>query len=104
MIEDPERTVLAAINLACTTSAPVSWNPSKPLTTHKPPYPTEDLIRRSFLYSMMTETGTTTDNKAPTKAPAEEPKEAVESKSIATGRGRRRTTAAEKAKLLDLDI
>ena len=100
MIEDPERTILSAINLACTTSAPDNWNPSKPLIIHKPPYPTEDLIRRSALYRMMTESGSGVDAHQLTAAKAsnEELQTVTETKSVATGRGRRRTTAADKAK------
>lgn len=43
------------MNLSITTGAPKAWTPAQPLLIHKPPYPTEDLIRRSALYQLMTQ-------------------------------------------------
>ena len=99
VIKDPESAILASMNLALTTGAPSGWNP---LINHKPPYPTEDLIRRSALYQMMTQS-----------VPAEVAKESVEVKSenaapysaAAPVRSRRRGAAnVDKSKLLDLDL
>ena len=78
------------MNLAITTGAPAGWNPSQPLINCKPPYPTEDLIRRSALYQMMTQSVST----EPEKKPAEV--EEVEVKPVAAAapmRTRRRGAA-----------
>ena len=102
VIKDPESAILASMNLALTTGAPSGWNPSQPLINHKPPYPTEDLIRRSALYQMMTQS-----------VPAEVAKDSVGVKSenaapysaAAPVRSRRRGAAnVDKSKLLDLDL
>lgn len=90
------------MNLAITTGAPDGWNPSQPLINCKPPYPTEDLIRRSALYQMMTQPVST----EPEKKPAEV--EDLEVKPVAAAapmRTRRRGAAnADKSKLLNLDL
>ena len=85
------------MNLAITTGAPVDWNPSLPLITNKPPYPTEDLIRRSALYQMMTQQPANESQPIPTTLD-----DVTEAKTAAPIRGRRR--AADKSKLLDLDL
>lgn len=102
MINDPESTILASMNLALTTGAPKGWTPSQNLMTHKPPYPTEDLIRRSTLYQMMTQSTTvssvvlqeSTKDAAPTEVKP----------AAAPVRSRRRGAATDKSKLLDLDL
>lgn len=102
VINDPESAILGSMNLAITTGAPVGWTPSQPLINNKPPYPTEDLIRRSALYQMMTQS-----------APAEVENKAMEMEtedlkpiaSTAPVRSRRRGAAnGDKSKLLDLDL
>lgn len=103
VIKDPESAILGSMNLAITTGAPMGWNPSQPLINNKPPYPTEDLIRRSALYQMMTQS-----------APAELEKKSIEledenmkpvAATAAPVRSRRRGAASgDKLKLLDLDL
>lgn len=94
------------MNLAVTTGAPAGWTPNQPLFTNKPPYPTEDLIRRSALYQMMTQPTAIQSQDQPTKSKlSEEVSISIESKSAAAPtRGRRRGAAADKSKLLDLDL
>ena len=104
VIKDPESALIASMNLAITTGAPVGWTPDQPLITHKPPYPTEDLIRRSALYRMMTQPVATQSQDQSIKS-SENPSEKTQSKpSAASTRGRRRGAAEDKSKLLDLDL
>jgi hypothetical protein len=93
------------MNLAITTGAPVGWTPDMPLITNKPPYPTEDLIRRSALYQMMTHPTSIQSQDQSTKA-SEDISILTQSKPVtAPTRGRRRgAAAADKSKLLDLDL
>ena len=90
------------MNLAITTGAPIGWTPSQPLINSKPPYPTEDLIRRSALYQLMTQLVPTESERKPTES------DNVEVKPVAAAapvRSRRRGAAnADKSKLLDLDL
>lgn len=105
VINDPEKALIASMNLAVTTGAPAGWTPDQPLITNKPPYPTEDLIRRSALYQMMTQPTANQSHKQPTKSAEEAVLMPTESKpSAAPTRGRRRGAAADKSKLLDLDL
>lgn len=94
------------MNLAITTGAPADWNPSLPLLNNKPPYPTEDLIRRSALYQMMTQQqhpAAPSASSQPAQSAAEQSAQEIpEVKASAPVRGRRR--AADKSKLLDLDL
>ena len=104
VIKDPESALIASMNLAVTTGAPVGWTPDQPLITNKPPYPTEDLIRRSALYQMMTQPIATQSQDQSTKT-SEEISISTEYKpSVVPLRGRRRGTATDKSKLLDLDL
>lgn len=106
VIKDPESALIASMNLAVTTGAPAGWTPDQPLITNKPPYPTEDLIRRSVLYQMMTQPTANQSQEQPTKSSEEEVSIPTESKPVAAPtRGRRRgAAAADKSKLLDLDL
>lgn len=44
----------SAASLALTTHAPPGWDQKSPIWPYRPPYPTEDLIRSSLLFSSMT--------------------------------------------------
>lgn len=39
--------------IAVTSCPPVGWTPDQPLRLHRPPYPTEDLMRASKLFAIM---------------------------------------------------
>lgn len=56
--------------LALTKGPPLNWVQGAPLAQHRPPYPTEDLMRSSLLFQ-------TTNLAKPSQAP-DEPKEHVE--------------------------
>ena len=92
------------MNLAVTTGAPKGWTPDQPLITNKPPYPTEDLIRRSALYQMMTQPTTVQSQEQSTKAAEEKSVSAEVKPTTAPMRSRRRGAATDKFKLLDLDL
>lgn len=92
------------MNLAVTTGAPAGWTPDQPLVTNKPPYPTEDLIRRSALYQMMTCSTTTKPQDQSAKASEEISISKVSKPAVVPIRGRRRGTETDKSKLLDLDL
>lgn len=93
---------MASKNLAVTTGAPKGWTPAQPLMTNKPPYPTEDLIRRSSLYQMMVQPSSVTASKSDEIVQTTKPESVIEAKPV---RSRRRgATAADKSKLLDLDL
>jgi hypothetical protein len=104
VINDPENAILASMNLAMTTGAPEGWTPEQPLVTNKPPYPTEDLIRRSALYQMMTQPSNVQSQDQTTKASEETPVLTETKPAAAPVRSRRRGAAADKSKLLDLDL
>ena len=90
------------MNLSVTTGAPRGWTPSQPLITHKPPYPTEDLIRRSALYQLMTMTQSSilaVNSQAPIESLSE-----TKNTAAPIIRSRRRGPAADKSKSLDLDL
>lgn len=104
MINDPESAILASMNLAMTSGAPEGWTPDQQLVTNKPPYPTEDLIRRSALYQMMTQPSNVQSQNQPTKTSENTPVPTETKPVTAPVRGRRRGAAADKSKLLDLDL
>ena len=89
--------------MALTCSAPRGWKPGAPLLPHRPPYPTEDLIRQSALFSLMTAKAKAKDAEAKgVEAQAEEVK--IEQKTTAIAGRRGRKAGGDKAKLLDLDL
>lgn len=110
MINDPEGTIIASTNFAFTASAPTGWNPSMPLHSHRPPYPTEDLIRRSALYQLMVSSVMESKGQEPCyKESTSSSIMEVDSRDIpvfpsSSIRGRRKTTTADKSKLLDFDL
>ena len=104
VLQDPESALLASINLAVTTGAPKGWNPSQPLIIHKPPYPTEDLIRRSALYQLMTQSKSVQIQESFVKKTTEEETSNAEIQPAAPMRSRRKGVAGDKSKLLDLDL
>lgn len=69
--------------------------------TNKPPYPTEDLIRRSALYQMMTQPLAVSKPAPPASEPVQD---ATEIKAAVTAPVRGRRRAADKSKLLELDL
>lgn len=56
-----EHLMESASTLALTTHAPPGWDQSAPIWPYRPPYPTEDLIRSSHLFSLMASFGSTVD-------------------------------------------
>lgn len=105
VIKDPESAILGSMNLAITTGAPVGWNPSQPLINNKPPYPTEDLIRRSALYQMMTQSAPAEREKKSMSIEMEDEDTKPVASTAAPVRSRRRGAASgDKSKLLDLDL
>ena len=101
VIKDPESAILASMNLSITTGAPKGWTPAQPLLNNKPPYPTEDLIRRSALYQLMTQSKPKPE--AESTNPIIEPtlKTTSETKPSIPIRSRRK---GDRSKLLDLDL
>lgn len=93
---------MSAFNLAITTGAPFGWNPSVPLLNNRPPYPTEDLIRRSLLYQMMTQSVSEDVEKLPASEETVEFETAVPSAPVRTRR--KGAVNGDKSKLLDLDL
>lgn len=43
----------SAQRLSLTEAPPSGWKPEHPLILHRPPYPTEDLMRASLLFRIM---------------------------------------------------
>jgi hypothetical protein len=107
VVADPEGVILAAQNLALTTTAPSGWQPPQPLQTHRPPYPTEDLIRRSALYALML-TQPHLEERVPStqpggESPSPSSQAAPPNRSLRAS-SRNRAPKEDKAKLLDLDL
>ncbi len=105
VIQYPEAAVLSASRLALTCSAPVDWKPGTPLLPHRPPYPTEDLIRQSGLFALMTAKSKNEADKPTEESNTEPiPTTATPSATTTAAASRRRKAGGDKAKLLDLDL
>ena len=108
VIENPQSAVLAATRISATLSAPPNWQPGRPLNSHRPPYPTEDLMRQSSLFSLMTKKKSLdVDRDEPSIVKPVEPVEpsiTTTTTTSAPSRRRKGTTTQDKAKLLDLDL
>jgi hypothetical protein len=113
VIQNPEGAVRSACRLSLTCSAPRGWKPGAPLLPHRPPYPTEDLIRQSGLFALMA-SKTTTKINTKTGAETETETQEMTEKEFESSKqqsqlkqqvpSKRRKTGADKAKLLDLDL
>lgn len=92
------------MNLAITTGAPKGWTPAQPLLIHKPPYPTEDLIRRSALYQLMTQSKPKPVEESINPIIEDTVNKIPEMKTSAPIRTRRKGQVGDQSKLLDLDL
>lgn len=50
---DVDVVMASAQRLSLTEAPPSGWKPEHPLILHRPPYPTEDLMRASLLFRIM---------------------------------------------------
>lgn len=64
-IATPGRLLAFAQQLALTSGPPVGWTPDQPLGLHRPPYPTEDLMRASRLFQCQNIAPATSTNASP---------------------------------------
>lgn len=103
VIQNPEAALLSAQRLASTCAAPAGWEPGAPLQSHRPPYPTEDLIRQSGLFALMTQQRA--EKRGEPVAAAEDTTQAMtNTTTTSTVAASRRRKAQDKSKLLDLDL
>lgn len=58
---DAEALLAQAQRLSLTTGPPNGWKQDQPLVLHRPPYPTEDLMRQSRLFQVMNVNGSAAD-------------------------------------------